>query len=598
MKKGLLALLAGVAAVAGCGASGGHGSGAGAAVAPVSSSNQAPLTGPPVVTITQPARGAFLPKGPVQVTGNAVGNGIVSLTVQGNNVTLDPSGNFTTTVTLDEGVDAISVLAIDKAGNRTTRTVSVETGDYRPAPGMVPGSLAGRINASGLALMQQIAATEIASLASSIGASLQAANPIFSGYTVDVSISSLSFGTPVLALDSSTAGLTIDVTIPNVAITVTVTDQLGFSITTGTITADAVTIAMTAQLGATSNLQLQVTFPSVNIGFQNFNMALGSWLSWLGPIATPIVQPILENQVDSMIKSQAPPAIAKLVDQALTLSLGGTTATFDYAIESISTDADGIAFTVGIDLALTPDPSYPVPPGSLDTQGGLPASFSLLPTAVFSISEPALNRILQQAWQSGMLATTVNPGSLAKSFGTALPIGSTAQDLVSFLPQLQGVIPTAQLSCPIVYKIRSLLPPTAKIVSGVKDPLRLRFGEYEVTASIDTGGGQSTDVFTVSMFAEIQLGFAIQNGTLVPDMSTLKNPIVASDLVSSPLVPLGAAYIESYLDAVISMLMGGIVANIPPLPLPSLPANTQLAGATIHADGTSGTYLTIEMEIK
>ena len=100
------------------------------------------------------------------------------------------------------------------------------------------------------------------------------------------------------------------------------------------------------------------------------------------------------------------------------------------------------------------------------------------------------------------------------------------------------------------------------------------------------------------MAAEIQLGLAIQNGLLVPDMTTLKDPKIYADVLSSPLAPIGAAYVESYFDGILSMLLGGIVQQLPPIAMPALPAGAQLAGVTISADGGSGTYLTFEMEIK
>ncbi len=588
-------------AVAGCREEGG---GAGAGSASVASTASGTNTGldvmPPTVVVSQPARGAFLPAGPVQVVGQVTDSqsGVASVTVQGNVVQLDPQGNFSTTVTLDEGVAPIQVMATDNAGNRTVRTISVETGDYLPASQIVPDALTGRINSSGLALVQTIGANEIAALTSTLTTTLQAANPIFSGYGVSVSISSLSFGAPVCAITTSTTGLEIGITVPNLSAVVAASDSLGVPITTGTITADLVSVTAVVDPTAGSTGQLAVSFPTVDVAFQNFGMSLGGVLSFLGPTAGPLIEPVLVSQLQTLIQTDAPAELQKFLSQSTPLSLLGSPAVFSYFLDGVAADANGISFDVGINLELTPDPSYPASPGSLLSQGGLPTTPSTLPTADFSISETALNRILHQAWQSGLLETTITPASVAQSFGVALPIGETAQDLVDFLPALQGAIPGQYLASNIVYKVRPLLPPTLKLMSGVTDPLRLRFGEFDVTASVDEGSGAFLDVFTVAIYAEIQLGFAIENGILVPDMSTLATPLMSVDLISSPLVPLGAAYIESYFGGVIPVLMGGVVSNLPPIVLPALPAGVQLEGATFQTDGPNGTYLTIEMEIQ
>jgi hypothetical protein len=554
---------------------------------------------PPSIVVSQPARGAFLPAGPVQVTGvvTDVGSGVANLTVQGSSVPFDATGHFSTSVTLPEGVQPISITANDNAGNRTTRTISVETGTYLPLSQTVPDALAGRINASSFPVMEQIAATEIASVGSSIGATLMASNPIASGGGFDVSITSASFGPPGLAISSGPQGIAVTISVSQVSIAVDAKGTILPISVSGGFSADEVTVQATAHLGADATGGLAVTFPSVDVSFQNFKLNLPGWIAWLSFIIEPIAKSQITSIVENMLKTDGASTIDKLVDQTALISLGGTPAQFSYDLSTISTDASGIAFDTGANLTLQPDPSYPTSPGSLLTAGALPTSFSTQSTIVFSISQSMVNRALHEAWQSGMLATVVIPSQFAQAFGTALPFGSTAQDMVNFFPQLQPVVPAQDLSQPLIYRIRSLLPPTVTFIQGAPDPLNLRFGEYDITASIDTGGAP-LDLFTVSMHAEIQIGVAIQNGALVPVMTSLPNPPIASDLIAEPLVPLGAAHIESYLDSIISMVMGGIVTNIPPIPLPSLPAGLTLTNVNIHADGPTDAYLTIEADLQ
>jgi len=610
----LAAASAVLGAVCGAGCGSGPGSGGGSAslgISGVSSSTNGQDLDPPEITITSPSRGAFLPSGPVTVTGRVtdVGSGVASLTIQGTPVKFGPTGDFSTQVRLEPGVAPIKISAVDKAGNHTDRTIGVETGDYLPAAQIVPGALAGRINASSFAVFEKIAAAEIAAIQSTIGAQLAAANPIFSkqfqvlGVTVadvDVSIANVSFGTPQLALASSAQGLDISVTIPTVQVDVTIADKtIGIPITVqGGFSADPVTAHALATLGMGPGGALDVQLSNVTTTFTGFHLTIGGFLSWLAPIAEPLLKGVIESQVAQLIQTNGADAIRKLVSQGASVAFGGATGTFSYALDAIATDPDGISFVCGVNLELTPDPSFPVSPGSLAAKPGLPTGYSKTPTLVFSISAAALNRALHAAWQSGLLAYDVIPSQVAQAFGTALPFGATGQDLASFFPSLRGKIPAADLARPIVYRIHSLLPPTATLVPGAPDPLRVRFGEYEVTARIDEGNGQFLDVFTVSMDAEMQVGVQISNGAAVPVMASLPNPPVQADLIASPLAPIGAAHLDGYLTSIIPMLFGGILKQLPPLPLPALPGGAQITTATFRADGPNASYLTIEAVIR
>lgn len=74
-------------------------------------------TVPPTLNVTSPAEGL--------VTNNAT----VTVKVNGTAVTVDASGNFSTTVTLTEGSNTITVVATDSAGKATTvtRKVTLDT---------------------------------------------------------------------------------------------------------------------------------------------------------------------------------------------------------------------------------------------------------------------------------------------------------------------------------------------------------------------------------------------------------------------------------------------------------------------------------------
>lgn len=88
-------------------------------------------TVPPTLSITSPANGLVTKSSSVTVTGktNDVTSSPVTVTVNGTKVTIADDGTFTTSVSLKEGSNTITVIATDSAGQKTTvtRTVTMDT---------------------------------------------------------------------------------------------------------------------------------------------------------------------------------------------------------------------------------------------------------------------------------------------------------------------------------------------------------------------------------------------------------------------------------------------------------------------------------------
>ncbi len=84
-------------------------------------------TTPPVVKITAPANFETVNEGSITVSGTATdsSSGIDTVTVNGNAVTVASDGSFSTSVSLTEGDNTITIVATDKAGNKTTKTITV-----------------------------------------------------------------------------------------------------------------------------------------------------------------------------------------------------------------------------------------------------------------------------------------------------------------------------------------------------------------------------------------------------------------------------------------------------------------------------------------
>ena len=94
----------------------------------------------PALTLTGPADGASTTADRIAVGGTATDpSGIVSVTAGGAALPVTASGGFSTTVALALGADAVTVRALDGAGNATTLTRTVTR---RPSAGAGPGTRA------------------------------------------------------------------------------------------------------------------------------------------------------------------------------------------------------------------------------------------------------------------------------------------------------------------------------------------------------------------------------------------------------------------------------------------------------------------------
>ncbi len=90
-----------------------------------------PDDAPPSLTINSPEDGAEVTEDTVTVSGTVTDkeSGVASLTINGNPVDVSKDGSFSYTVTLTEGTNTITIVATDKAGNKTTKTITVT---YKP----------------------------------------------------------------------------------------------------------------------------------------------------------------------------------------------------------------------------------------------------------------------------------------------------------------------------------------------------------------------------------------------------------------------------------------------------------------------------------
>ena len=84
-------------------------------------------TSPPEIFIYSPDNNSQTNESTVSISGTILDkeSGIDKVTVNGAEISIASNGSFSTTVNLTEGANKITIIAVDKAGNRTTKILSV-----------------------------------------------------------------------------------------------------------------------------------------------------------------------------------------------------------------------------------------------------------------------------------------------------------------------------------------------------------------------------------------------------------------------------------------------------------------------------------------
>jgi hypothetical protein len=83
-------------------------------------------TTPPIVTILSPAEGTTVSTSMINVFGKVTDNvGVASVLVSGKKAEIAPDGTFSVTISLDEGINAIKVVASDTADNKVEKVLNV-----------------------------------------------------------------------------------------------------------------------------------------------------------------------------------------------------------------------------------------------------------------------------------------------------------------------------------------------------------------------------------------------------------------------------------------------------------------------------------------
>lgn len=519
--------------------------------------------GPTELQFTDPMAGAYLRTGPQQIMG--IGRHLTEVLVDGQAARLS-DGMFLVDRDVRLGLNTFSATGTDKAGAVYHDTASVLAGEFKAPEGVIGDALQVHVSTASLSGLGSVFGSLLDP--ATLGAELQAQNPLVDTREAELNLGVLSFGTPVIELVPRTGVLDLTIVLPDFVLPLeaTIRDALPFGIDLEIgvdLASEEVRLTVPLRLG-TDNGKLDVQVGQLSAELTEFNLdtgileiidwmfvddddlavAIESALGGMGPQINTMVQGLLGG-LDLEIETE-------LMEQQVSLSP---------RFDQVDVTPSGLSLALGVALDVA------------GAEGSGPGHLTLAPPPPMmgqdvrvQIADDFLNRALYELWAGGALDID-------------LPLG--AEEAAILL--LFGGAGTGHL------RMSSALPPVWVEENGVG---RLQLGEIALT--VETPGGQYGDLLEIVMALDAKADFAVSAeaaGVVLTDGRVVMR--LAGDSVDN------AALAEKLPGIATAFGVGiGFVNEMLTFPLTDvLPAGTVLPPITLVRDpSTRGSVVDLSAE--
>jgi hypothetical protein len=393
------------------------------AVAPIDLAPAEPIVEenePVALVILTPRRGAFIEASEgdtVVVKGVGAAPG---LTINGEPVTPNEDGSFTTTVTAERGLNLIR--AVDDDGSLD---VPFLFGDFASPSKELAGALTVRLNASGfkssdpknvtLTRLAQLALDDVDLLASLKG---QTFSGTFTGGSWSFKVSSTSYDDAKVSFSPRTGGASFQASVANVRVNGTLTVKVLFTKTdAATIGLDAATVtgnvdASLSASGALSTKGSGVTTALSGFSYDSDNAGFPCCVDWIltqvmqGNVETAVrdnVKKVLETKVGVALNELGLPSSIDLSATGFPAKIG-----IKQRFDAASFTSTGAQLSVRAHFSAKVDANDPGAdaPGWFEL-GSKPLQVSTASPIGLTVSLDALNQALHAAWAQGGLVRTL-----------------------------------------------------------------------------------------------------------------------------------------------------------------------------------------------
>ena len=397
----------------------------------------------PKIRITSPQRGAILNEvETVTVTGTATDPDadIATVTINGQTVTLDAAGNFTTTLTVKPGVTLVRAVATDAEGNIGKQTQAVMAGKMSPNDTQVDDGILTRISEETFTAIGRGTAKFIAD--SDLGALVAPMNPVINAGAVDgpdclyaqAHIGALDVGSATVALVPRQGGVDIEIILN--ALKVPMVANYAAACVDGTsnirANADKVKIAATLQL-AVKNGAFDVKLINPDVTFTNLRINTGGLTG----------QIINLLQIDRAIGPILGVAAERFVVPMINKSLAGLNTTkqidvlgkkMDISIRpgAIDVDVDGAMIRLDTKFRMQGDSAGKgfVYMANRDPQMANLSGFAM------AVADDSLNQMFGSIWGAGLLNQNIDLKT--GNYGTAGNLFSKIETLALLPPTVDA----------------------------------------------------------------------------------------------------------------------------------------------------------------
>ena len=376
----------------------------------------------PLIALESPARAAYIEDDQVLVAGTVTDSatGVSSFTVNGSAVSVGSDGGFSATVSLDEGVNVIELVAADADGNPSDLLVGVLSGTFIEDGAVIEELIELRVDDAALAQMGDMV-TDGVSL-DGMEDAVAAGNPIWEeSYSdcgpldtfISADFESLDVGDLSADLNAISDKLRVTTTLGDMVIGVGGEyDYCGsgpYSIDS-TVTADAVVVTTTLYVRADGDGAITATVNSSTVTTEGYasdfdDDALLSSLAGLGGVdLDTIVAEAVEAAALEAVEDALPAAVSdglSAFELSQVVDLGGADMDLEAWIRDIELDADGMSLGLEGTIDATSAAGAPDTPGSLLVAADRPDLTGGGADLVFGLSLTTFDRMMHAAWQGG-----------------------------------------------------------------------------------------------------------------------------------------------------------------------------------------------------
>ncbi len=543
----------------------------------------------PVLTVTEPARGRFAVAGRddrIAVRGHVsdAGAGVERVEINGHAVSVAADGSFRVTVTPAEGVNTVSVAAVDRADRRSEALRGVLYGDFAPYERPTSDGITGRVDRSAFPVVEE---AMLDMLEGGLIDDLLAANMPQSD---QIRITGVDWGRADIELTPMDGFLRARVRIYDLTIGVRVTQSVVVTTITlnGSVSADPAEIIADIAVAPTPSGSVSARVRGVEIALHGFDISVDGILDWLAWAVEDLVRGYAESTLVDLIGDVV---LAELFDPSLLhreLVLLGRTLPFDLKLTRLSVDRGGMSFAADADMPLAPASGTPSSPGVLVRDTGSPQAD---PERMVRLELAAdfLNKILAKAWRGGLL--NLNVKDLIGD-GGALPVDLNAGSMALLVGR--ELRDHAQADTPVSIKLRPLLPPVATVQPGAGRELKVEIADMMMDFALEPPGGPAIPWASVAVTLTLDVGVTLVNGSF----SFSFDVKARADLDNEPLFDIE----DVNLEGVVVGLLEGLPGILGDAGLDGLfdlgqieILGVQMTNAAIDSEGD---YLTFEVDLR